>query len=72
GVKDVIESDAVGARVPDADARALAAQVARYLGDPELRRRSGDRARTAVLERYGLERLVSDIVTLYGELLVTP
>lgn len=72
GVKDVIESEAVGARVPDADAEALAAQVARYIGDPELRRRSGDRARAAVLERYGLDRLVRDIATLYGELVVTP
>jgi glycosyltransferase involved in cell wall biosynthesis len=69
GVKDVITSDAVGARVPDGDPDALAAPIVRYLGDRELRRQSGLRARAAVLDRYGIDRLVNDIVALYRELL---
>jgi len=68
GVKDVIDSDAVGGRVPDNDAEALAAAVVRYLADPGLRRMSGQRARSAVLHRYSLERLVRDIAELYAEL----
>ena len=68
GVKDVINSDAVGGRVPDNDAEALAAAVVRYLADPGLRRMSGQRARSAVLHRYSLERLVRDIAELYAEL----
>ena len=69
GVKDVIASDAVGARVPDADASALAAAVIRYLVNAALRRQAGARARAAVLDRYSLDRLVRDIVSLYRELL---
>ena len=69
GVKDVIDSADVGARVPDGDAAGLAAHLVRYLVDPELRRRSGQRARAAVLDRYGLDRLVRDITALYRDLL---
>ena len=68
GVKDVIDSDAVGGRVPDNNAEALAAAVVRYLADPGLRRMSGQRARSAVLHRYSLDRLVRDIAELYAEL----
>ena len=69
GVKDVIASEDVGARVPNGDPDALAAPIVRYLGDRERRRQSGLRARAAVLDRYGMDRLVNDIVALYRELL---
>ncbi len=45
GVKDVIDSVEVGARVPDGDAAGLAAHLVRYLADADLRRRTGQRAR---------------------------
>jgi mannosyltransferase len=64
----VIDSGEVGGRVPGNDAEALAAAVVRYLADPGLRRASGQRARSAVLHRYSLERLVRDIAELYAEL----
>jgi len=69
GVKDVITSEDVGARVPNGDPDALAAPIVGYLGDRERRRQSGVRARAAVLDRYGMGRLVDDIVALYRELL---
>jgi glycosyltransferase involved in cell wall biosynthesis len=69
GVKDVIDSADVGARVPDGDAAGLAANLARYLADPNLRRQTGARARAGVLDRYGLDRLVRDIHVLYRDLL---
>jgi glycosyltransferase involved in cell wall biosynthesis len=72
GVKDVITSEDVGARVPDGDPDALAAPIVRYLGDRERRRQSGLRARAAVLDRYGMDRLVNDILALYRELLASP
>jgi glycosyltransferase involved in cell wall biosynthesis len=72
GVKDVIVSDDLGARVSDASSAALAAQVTRYLDDPALRRASGDRARGVVLARFSLDRLVNDIKGLYRELLASP
>ncbi len=69
GVKDVIDSIEVGARVPDGDAAGLAAHLVRYLADADLRRRTGQRARAAVLDRYSLDRLVRDITVLYRNLL---
>ena len=69
GVKDVIDSADVGARVPDGDVAGLAAHLVRYLADPDLRRRTGQRARAAVLDRYSLDRLVGDITSLYRDLL---
>ncbi len=72
GVKDVITSEDVGARVPDGDPDALAAPIVRYLGDRERRRQTGLRARAAVLDRYGMDRLVNDILALYRELLASP
>jgi glycosyltransferase involved in cell wall biosynthesis len=68
GVRDVMPSDDLGGRVRDADAAALSAHVVRYLADAGLRRVTGDRARAAVLDRYGFDRLVRDITTLYREL----
>jgi glycosyltransferase involved in cell wall biosynthesis len=69
GVKDVIASDDLGARVRDGDAEALAAHIVRYLADPQLRRETGTRARAAVLGKYSLDRLVSDISAVYRDLL---
>lgn len=69
GVKDVMGSAEIGARVPDGDAAGLAAAVGRYLSDRQGARAAGQRARAAVLERYGLERLVADIESLYRDLL---
>lgn len=69
GVKDVINSDAVGARVADGDAAGLAAALVRYLADRNGRRAAGERARAAVLQRYSLDRLVDDIHSLYRDLL---
>jgi glycosyltransferase involved in cell wall biosynthesis len=69
GVKDVIETSDVGARVPDGDVAGLAAHIVRYLADPDLRRRTGQRGRAAVLDRYSLDRLIGDITALYRELL---
>jgi glycosyltransferase involved in cell wall biosynthesis len=69
GVKDVINSDAVGARVPDGDAAGLAAAIVRYLSNRDERRAAGERARAAVLDRYSLDRLINDINLLYRDLL---
>jgi glycosyltransferase involved in cell wall biosynthesis len=69
GVKDVITSDATGARVAEHHADALAAPIVRYLADPDLRRQSGTRARAAVIGRFSLDRLVHDVRTLYRDLL---
>ena len=68
GVKDVIVSDEVGARVREHTGEALAAPIVHYLSHPSLRRDSGVRARAAVVDRYSLDRLVHDVRTLYRDL----
>jgi glycosyltransferase involved in cell wall biosynthesis len=69
GVKDVIDSPDVGVLAPFGDVAALAAGVLRLLDDPAARAAMGARARQTVIDRFGLERLVADIVALYRELL---
>jgi glycosyltransferase involved in cell wall biosynthesis len=69
GVRDVIASDSVGLIAPDGDAPALAAHVSALLDDPQRRRQMGAAGRALVVARYGLDRLVGDVETLYRELL---
>jgi glycosyltransferase involved in cell wall biosynthesis len=69
GVRDVLESDTVGLLAPDGDAPALATHVVALLADRDRRQRMAAAGRALVLARYGLDRLVSDVETLYRELL---
>lgn len=69
GVRDVIESPAVGRLVAPVDSEALAAAAEKLLTDASLRREIGSRARAHVVTKYGIERLVNDILKIYGELL---
>ena len=68
GVRDVFDS-AIGALAAYDDAAGLAAAVSRLLGDANLRRTTGERGRTAIVARYGIDRLIGDIDALYHELL---
>lgn len=72
GVKDVIDSPAVGRLAPFGDADALAGHVRDLLADAGARSAMGERARQRVLDRYGFERLVSEIAALYRELVQAP
>ena len=67
GVRDVL--DAIGLLAAFDDAATLASHVATLLENPEKRRNLGERGRRAVLARYSLDRLVTDIERLYQELL---
>ena len=69
GVKDVIETPAIGVLAPSGDVASIAAGVDHLLRDPALRRDMGHRARARVLERFNSTRLVADIASLYNELL---
>lgn len=68
GVGDVIESAEVGIRVPDGAPDQLAAAVNQLLDSPS-RAQMGQRARQLVLARFGLDRLVHDVVALYRAML---
>jgi glycosyltransferase involved in cell wall biosynthesis len=68
-VSDVLGSDAVGLLAPDGDAPTLARHVTALLADPDRRRDMGAAGRSLVVARYGLDRLVTDVETMYRELL---
>jgi glycosyltransferase involved in cell wall biosynthesis len=57
-VARVLAEAECGLVVPVGDPEALAGAIARYLDDPELRRRHGSNARTEFERRYALERVV--------------
>jgi glycosyltransferase involved in cell wall biosynthesis len=69
GVRDVIDTDAVGLLAPAGAAPALADHVVALLGDRARRLKMGEAGRESVVGRYGIERLVGDIDALYQELL---
>src|SRR3954471_6282510 len=69
GVRDVLTNESTGITAPDGDAAALAGGVLRLLADETRRRSMGAAGRTAMLERFGIERLVADVEALYRSLL---
>lgn len=70
GVRDVFGGPETG--VMGEDANGLADGVLRFLADPAQRRHAGQLARARVLQQFDVERLVSEIATLYEELLSQP
>ncbi len=66
GVGDVI--DAFGLVAAYDDAAGLARAVETLLGDRARRHAMGDRGRAAMVARYGIDRLVTDIEALYRDL----
>lgn len=68
GVRDVVDEGKTGLRVPRGDADRLADAVVLMIERPEERRRMGAAGREAVTVRYALDRLVSDIASLYRRL----
>lgn len=69
GVRAVVKDPATGFLVPPGDAAAVAAALEKLLGDPPLARRMGAAGREHVRHRFTADRLVSDIRSLYEELL---
>lgn len=74
GVRDVFQAspgseEPLGLVAPYDDAPGLARAVETLLGDQARRRAMGERGRTAMLSRYGIERLVDDVESLYRKLL---
>jgi glycosyltransferase involved in cell wall biosynthesis len=69
GIPEVVADGRTGLLVAPADARALGSALERLFVDPDLRRRIGAEARAAVLPRFGVDRYVESIVSLYDRLL---
>jgi glycosyltransferase involved in cell wall biosynthesis len=68
GVRDVLPNDEIGLRARAGDAEQLADGVAELLRDPVRRRAMGAAARQLTAARFGLDRLLTDIVELYHDL----
>jgi glycosyltransferase involved in cell wall biosynthesis len=68
GVGDVIVSPEMGTCVPQPNAAALADAVVALLESPR-RSERGERARQAVMARFGIDRLVRDVANLYTAML---
>jgi glycosyltransferase involved in cell wall biosynthesis len=65
GLPDLLDQGALGTLVPSGDANALAAGVIKVLRQPP----DGTPASTLMLDRYGIDRLVQDLNSLYRGLL---
>lgn len=69
---DFLEDSVNGLLVAPDDAAALAAAVARLLGDPPLAARLGAAARQAAVGRYSVESMLEQILAVYWQALTGP
>jgi sugar transferase (PEP-CTERM/EpsH1 system associated) len=69
GNPELMEEGMTGRLVPQANAEAMAGALFHYFDDPALARRHGRAGRQLILQRFSLDRMVSDYLSLYDELL---
>ena len=72
GVRDVLEGGELGLITPSGDRESLVRAIARLLDDPPLRRELGRRGAAVAPRRFGVDRLLADMTTLYDQLLGAP
>lgn len=70
GVPDILSDPSVGYMVPPNDADSLASRICQLLEDESLRAETGKRARELVEEKYTIERMSSQILRAYVEVLL--
>ena len=68
GVPDVVTAPDLGVLVPEGDVNALAAAIHHLFDDDRRRVEIGAHARASVIERFGIDRLVRDLVAVYRRL----
>jgi glycosyltransferase involved in cell wall biosynthesis len=67
GCREAVHSGDNGLLVPPQNAEALAHELARLIADPVLRRSMGARGRLRAEQEFGLDRVIRQILALYGE-----
>ena len=65
GNPELVEDGMTGRLVPPANAESMATALLHYLEDPVLARRHGRAGRHAVVQRFSLDRMVADYLSLY-------
>ena len=68
GCREIVKDGENGILVPVRDSTALAAALRKLITDPHLRRRFGARGREFVLERFSIEKVIADTLSVYGKL----
>ncbi len=66
GIPEIVDDGVTGVLVPPRDARALARQMTRLLGDAQARRRMGRAGFERVNARFTLERMVAGTAAVYA------
>jgi glycosyltransferase involved in cell wall biosynthesis len=66
GIKETVVDGETGRLVPVGDVAALAAAIVEMLDEPEAAHRMAKTARSRVLERFAVERMVAETLALYG------
>jgi glycosyltransferase involved in cell wall biosynthesis len=69
GIPEVVEDGRTGLLVPPSDPVSLGAALTRLFEDPLLRQRLGREASLSVLPRFGIDRYVESMTSLYDTLL---
>lgn len=69
GNPELMEDGMTGRLVPQANAEAMAGALFHYYDDPVLARRHGRAGRQLILQRFSLDRMVADYLSLYDGLL---
>jgi glycosyltransferase involved in cell wall biosynthesis len=69
GCREIVREGVNGLLVPVRDAAALARALGRLVRDEEERRRMGTAGRALVLERFSVEHVIEQTLTVYRELL---
>lgn len=69
GTPEVVEHGRTGLLSPPWDVPALAANISRLVGDPELRRRFGEHGRQRVLDHFNAPRMARDAAAAYEAVL---
>ncbi|HXG85553.1 MAG TPA: glycosyltransferase family 4 protein [Pyrinomonadaceae bacterium] len=70
GAKEIIENDKTGKLASIGNPVELAETVGALLADENLRRVLGENARKAALERFGVERMISETEKVYREITI--
>jgi len=66
GIPELIRNDIEGILVPPSDEVELASAIKRLIDDPALRRRLGVAARRRVMEKYDLDRNVTELARIFA------